>query len=86
MTNQLTETQANVYAFLCERRAAGDNATIREICAEFGYSSPNAPTQILDALEKKGRIKRLRDNRSGAIRIVGPVCECCRGLGVRIDK
>ena len=86
MKNKLTETEANVYAFILERRVQGDNVTIREICAEFGYSSPNAPTQILDALEKKGRIKRLRDNRSGTIRIVGPTCECCKGLGVRIDK
>lgn len=86
MRQQLTPTEADLFEFICRRRTAGDNVTIREISAEFDWASPNAPNRHLNALEAKGRIKRLRDNRSGTIRIVGERCECCRGLGVRIDK
>lgn len=43
--------------------------TSREIAAAFGWHSPHAATVHLDALEKKGRIRRL-PGRSRNIEVI----------------
>lgn len=53
----LTEKQAAVLAFI-EQNPVLYSPTVREIAASLGYKSPNAVVVHLDALEKKGRIRR----------------------------
>ena len=53
----LTEKQAAVLRFIESHTAsAGWPPTHREICAEFGYASPNAANVMLKALERKGYV------------------------------
>lgn len=50
----------------------------RELGDELGIGSPNGVSVNLKALEKKGRIKIVRDASARAIRLVGfDVCPCC---------
>lgn len=58
-TMSLTDKQRAVLEFLRERRANGfAMPTVREIQAQFGFSSPFAATRHLMALEKKGCLQR----------------------------
>ncbi|MFP4026618.1 MAG: transcriptional repressor LexA [Candidatus Brocadiia bacterium] len=62
MTEKLTERQREVFDFIRSRfRAESRPPTVREIADHFGFASPKAATDHLDALEKKGFI--LRRNR-----------------------
>ena len=53
----LTQKQAAVLEFI-EQNPVLYSPTVREIAASLGYKSPNAVVVHLDALEKKGRIRR----------------------------
>ena len=59
---QLTSKQHAFLDFLTEHiREAGVWPTYREIVDHFGYRSPNSVTQNLQALHKKGFLRRDRD-------------------------
>lgn len=59
MLPPLTDSQADILRFIEERLDAGASApTCREICDSFGFKSPRAATDHLNALEKKGYITR----------------------------
>jgi repressor LexA len=53
-----TPRQLEILAFI-ESRQRLTGPTIREICREFGFRSPHGAVCHLDALEKKGLIRRL---------------------------
>jgi repressor LexA len=50
----LTKRQARVLAFIQARQESGMSPTMREICDHFGFRSPNAATDHVKALRKKG--------------------------------
>ena len=56
-TMTLTERQAEVLDFIKQNMAVY-GPTCREIAAAIGARSPHAATVHLDALEKKGHIRR----------------------------
>lgn len=64
----LTAKQQAVLDFIVERSTV-TSPTSREIAAAFGWNSPHAATAHLDALEKKGRIRRL-PGRSRNIEVI----------------
>ena len=59
MAKGLTDRQRQVFEFICEAmRAEHRPPTVREIAEQFGFRSPKAATDHLDALERKGYIRR----------------------------
>lgn len=55
----LTDRQAEVLAFVQARqRGEGMAPTLDEICAHFGFSSPNAAREHLRLIQKKGYLER----------------------------
>jgi repressor LexA len=50
----LTKKQARVLAFIQARQESGMSPTMREICEHFGFRSPNAATDHVKALRRKG--------------------------------
>lgn len=69
MTKVITERQDEVLQFLIEAvRERGYPPSIREIAAHFNIQSTQGVQRHLDALEKKGYIKR--DSKARAIQIV----------------
>lgn len=67
----LTERQQSIYQFIQRySRQHGFPPTIQEICREFDFSSTNAATQYLHALEKKGYVKRTVKGASRGIQIL----------------
>jgi repressor LexA len=59
MAKGLTDRQRQVFDFICEvLRADNRPPTVREIAENFGFQSPKAATDHLDALERKGYIRR----------------------------
>ncbi len=70
MTKGLTEKQARILNFIVDHvNARGYPPSIREIGNAFGFSSLRGVTVHLDALERKGFIKRASTSRS--ITVVG---------------
>lgn len=70
MRKELTKTQREILDFLVEHlQRVGYPPTVREIAKKFELRGPRAPKEHLDALERKGYIKRERGAR--AIEIVG---------------
>lgn len=69
----LTAKQAKILRWIIAYKSAREiPPTIREICAEFRFSSPNGARGHLDALEKKGYIAR-DDMKARSIRVLkGP--------------
>lgn len=53
----LTDQQARVLAWI-EANAAMYSPTVREIAAAFGFKSPNGVACHLEALERKGYLRR----------------------------
>lgn len=53
----LTVTQTDVLRYALECWLSGFLPTIREICSEFGWSSPNAAATHLAALRQKGYVE-----------------------------
>lgn len=59
MAKGLTERQKEVFQFICDvMRSESRPPTVREIAQNFDFQSPKAATDHLDALEKKGYIRR----------------------------
>lgn len=54
----LTKKQAAVLQYIVDHTEAA-SPTSRQIAKAFGFKSPHAVTVHLDALEKKGRIRRI---------------------------
>ena len=50
----MTKKQARVLAFIQARQESGVSPTMREICEHFGFRSPNAATDHVKALRRKG--------------------------------
>jgi repressor LexA len=69
MARGLTERQREIFDFICDvMRAENRPPTVREIAEHFGFRSPKAATDHLDALERKGFIRR-RDRKARNIEI-----------------
>lgn len=59
MTKKLTERQREIFGFIRDSiRTHNCPPTVREIADHFGFRSPKAATDHLNALEKKGYIQR----------------------------
>lgn len=59
MAKGLTERQREIFEFICDTmRAENRPPTVREIAQNFDFQSPKAATDHLDALERKGYIRR----------------------------
>lgn len=68
ISNNLTQKQAAVYAFLVRQLSQGHPPTVREICSATGIKSTSTVHGILNSLEQNGYITR--DSRSSrSIRI-----------------
>ena len=68
---ELTEPQAKLHAYLCERWQ--NPPTFQEIADHFGFGSKNAVMGHIKALTKKGYIKRPDAQRSRSIELlIGP--------------
>lgn len=71
MPQPLTTKQQAILDFLCRHvRERGYPPSYEEIADQFGFSSPNAVTGHLKALEKKGYIRR--SEKSRALEIIDP--------------
>lgn len=61
MTAKLTAKQAAVLAFMIEFQAENDNMpTMPVIARHFGYASPNAANEHIQALVRAGWLERLQ--------------------------
>lgn len=59
MASDLTEKQRNILEFIVDSvEEQGSPPTIREIADRFGFSAPASAKRHLEALEKKGYIRR----------------------------
>lgn len=58
MQKSLTKIQQNILDFLIELRSKASTPTLAEIAKHFGYKNRSTVQQHLQALEKKGFIKR----------------------------
>jgi repressor LexA len=61
----LTKKQARILAFIQAQQESGLAPTMREICQHFGFKSPNAATDHVKALRRKGY---LANNPAGKAR------------------
>ncbi len=69
MAKGLTKRQREVFDFICSTmREDHRPPTVREIAQRFGFKSPKAATDHLDALERKGYVHR-RNRKSRNIEI-----------------
>ena len=64
----LTAKQAAILAFIRDNTEAA-SPTCRQIAKAFGFRSPHAVTVHLDALERKGKIRRV-PGRSRNIEVI----------------
>ena len=58
MSKELTKTQQRILEFLAEAKTKGLMPTLAEIAKKFGYKNRSTVQQHLQAIEKKGYIKR----------------------------
>jgi len=58
MPKELTKTQQKILEFLTESKVKGFMPTLAEIAKKFGYQNRSTVQQHLQAIEKKGYIKR----------------------------
>ncbi|MBK7106568.1 MAG: repressor LexA [Ignavibacteriae bacterium] len=58
MPKELTKTQQKILEFLTESKLKGFMPTLAEIAKKFGYNNRSTVQQHLQAIEKKGYIKR----------------------------
>lgn len=58
MPKELTKTQQKILEFLAESKTNGFMPTLAEIAKKFGYNNRSTAQQHLNAIEKKGYIKR----------------------------
>jgi len=67
----MTRRQGQILDFIRQRiECAGYPPTVREIAFVFDFSSPNAATYHLNALERRGLIRR-EPGKARAIKIIG---------------
>jgi len=72
MKKRLTYRQQEIYAHLVDKSGLFRDGSrrchepVRAICVQFGISSPNGVQQHLNAIEKKGWIRRI-SRRCGII-------------------
>ncbi len=69
-----TKRQLEILNFI--RNCVRDNGfppTLQELCREFGFSSTNAATNVLRALERKGHIRRSFKGASRGIILAEPL-------------
>lgn len=71
MVARLTQKQEDVLQFLRERIHGGSTPTYREIAEHFGFKSPKAATDHVQALERKGCLRR-NGRRSRGIELIPP--------------
>ncbi|HMN19650.1 MAG TPA: S24 family peptidase [Candidatus Moranbacteria bacterium] len=69
---KLTAKQRRVYEFLRERIMAGAAPTVTEVACFLGVSSTRTAAQHLEALEKKGLIRRSRYLKRGIFLVEAP--------------
>jgi len=70
-SKKLTQRQNEILAFIKDfLRAEGYPPSLREICVRFHINGPNNAGKHLDALEKKGFIRRRR-GRARGIEVIG---------------
>ncbi len=70
MQNELTPKQMEVFDFLKNFvRKKGFPPTLREIASHFGLKGPRGPQKVLNILERKGYIRKIR-GESRAIEIL----------------
>jgi repressor LexA len=58
MSKELTKTQQKILDFLADSKSKGLMPTLAEIAKKFGYKNRSTVQQHLQAIEKKGYIKR----------------------------
>lgn len=58
MKTQLTQTQQKILDFIIDKKAEAKTPTLAEIAEHFGYRNRSTVQQHLQAIEKKGYIKR----------------------------
>lgn len=58
MSKELTDVQRKILEYLIEQRSIGRMPTLADIANHFGYKNRSTVRQHLQALEKKGYIKR----------------------------
>ena len=77
--HDLTRKQQQILDFIRKKQAEhGSMPTIREIAAQFGFRSPNAVTDHLEPLRKKGLIASA-PGKARSLRVVSPL-QKLRGL------
>jgi repressor LexA len=77
MSRELTEKQRQILQFVVESMDdTGVTPTMREIASRFGFSAPASVRRHLEALEKKGYIRR----HEGRARGIEPIKEQVRRL------
>ncbi|MBI1729362.1 transcriptional repressor LexA [Candidatus Acetothermia bacterium] len=77
MSRELTEKQRQILQFIVESMDdTGVTPTMREIASRFGFSAPASVRRHLDALEKKGYIRR----HEGRARGIEPIKDQVRRL------
>jgi len=84
-SKKLTERQKEIFAFIRGFISAGGYPpSLREICARFAINGPNNAAKHLDALEKKGFIRRRRGRARGIEVIDRPRAGQGRGGSISI--
>lgn len=64
LTDRQREILAGIAGYSLQH---GFPPTVRELCTAFGYSSPNAINQQLNALQRKGYISRRNRTARGIV-------------------
>src|SRR5436190_13964857 len=69
---ELTERQRQILDFITKKQdSEGFTPTFREIAAHFGFSSPNAALEHVEAIRGKGFLKSL-PGRARTLQVVDP--------------
>jgi repressor LexA len=69
----LTKKQARVLAFIQAQQQSGLSPTMREICDHFGFRSPNAATDHVKALRRKGYLAQNPRGKARNFQLISPV-------------
>lgn len=65
----------DVFSFIIRYKSEhdGNSPTVRKIRDELDISSTSVVNRCLDDLERQGKIRKLRNNRSGSIEVVNGI-------------
>lgn len=72
----MTAQQRKLLAFIRERADEGECPSLSEMAAALGLASKGRIGTLLDALEERGHITRLR-HRVRAIQVIHDICPHC---------